>query len=194
MSKKETHISSLSFRPLTPDTWTNLENLFGPKGACAGCWCMWFRLKRSEWESQKGEGNRKAMKAIVDSGRVAGILGYQNDQPLAWCSIGPRDEFPLLARSRILKPIDDQPVWSIVCLFLHKSIRRAGMAAGVVTAAIDYAKRQGAKMVEAYPIDTPNENYPVAFAPTGFYSTYKKTGFTECKRRSDTRPIMRYLI
>jgi GNAT superfamily N-acetyltransferase len=187
-------MSSLNFEALTKANWPDFEKLFGPKGACAGCWCMWFRLKRSEWEALKGEGNRQAMKAIVDSGRVPGILSYQDEEPVAWCSIAPREAFPVLGRSRILKPPDEQPVWSIVCLFLHKRIRRKGSASAVVRAAVEYAQQSGASMVEAYPIDTPKINYPVAFAATGFYSTYQKAGFIECARRSETRPIMRYQI
>ena len=184
----------MSVDPLTPARWQDFETLFGPRGACGGCWCMWFRLKRSEFEKQKGEGNKRAMKEIVDSEEIPGLLAYVGEQVIAWCSIGPRENFPVLNRSRILKPIDEKPVWSIVCLFIAKAFRRQGVTEYLLKEAIEFAGQNGARIVEGYPIDTDKENYPPVFAATGFYSTYKKLGFQECTRRSETRPIMRYLI
>lgn len=182
----------LSVFPLTLARWSDFERLFGEKGACAGCWCMWWRLRRSRWEKQKGEGNKQAMRNIVASGEIAGILAYLEDTPVAWCSLAPREKFPVLGRSRILKPVDLKPVWSITCFFIAKDMRRRGMALNLLNAAIEYAQANGANIIEAYPIDTEKENYPTAFANTGFYSTFQKAGFQECVRRSNTRPIMRY--
>ena len=105
----------MEFHPLTAERWADFEELFGPKGAYGGCWCMWWRLSRREFEDQQGEGNRRAMKAIVESGHVPGILGYLDGKPVAWCSVSPREQYASLNRSRILKRIDDTPVWSIVC-------------------------------------------------------------------------------
>lgn len=180
--------------PLTPERWSHFETLLGPKGACGGCWCMWWRLKRSDWEKQKGEGNKAAMKTMVWSRQIPGILAYQRGEPVAWCSIAAREDFPLIERSRVLKPIDDKPVWSITCLFIAKSRRRKGLTLELLDAAVEYAQKSGAKIVEGYPIDTDKANYPVVFAGTGFYPTFKKAGFKECGRRSTTRPIMRYTI
>lgn len=180
--------------PLTPERWQDFETLFGPKGACAGCWCMWWRLRRSEWEKQKGEGNKQAIRRIVESGEVAGVLAYHEGSPVGWCSLAPRERFPVLGRSRILKPVDDRPVWSVTCLFIAKDWRRQGITLRLLNAAIEYARANGAKILEAYPIDTSKDNYPAVFASTGFYSTFQKAGFEECARRSDTRPIMRYRL
>ncbi|MFQ5631107.1 MAG: GNAT family N-acetyltransferase [bacterium] len=184
----------LTFSPLTPENWQDFETLFGEKGACGGCWCMWLRLKRSEYEAQKGEGNRRAMKALVESGKTPGILAYHNAEPVAWCSISRREEYSVLSRSRNLKPIDKEPVWSIVCFFVAKSYRRKGVTNALVHAAVNFAKQQGAKIVEGYPIDPVNNNYPEVFACPGLFSAFQKTGFIECARRSETRPIMRYFI
>ncbi|MCH7859466.1 MAG: hypothetical protein IID14_07170 [Candidatus Marinimicrobia bacterium] len=101
---------ALAFHPVTPDRWQDFEQLFGDRGACGGCWCMWLRLKRSEYDAQKGAGNRRAMQAIVDSGEIPGLLAYDGDQPVGWCAVGLREVYPLLQRSRTLKPVDDQPV------------------------------------------------------------------------------------
>ena len=116
-------LAQIEFHPLTSDRWSDLETLFGERGACGGCWCMCWRVKRSKYEKQKGEGNRKAMKAIVDSGEVPGILAYAEGMPVTWCSVAPRGSFSALSHSRILKPVDEKPVWSIVCLFVEKRFR-----------------------------------------------------------------------
>lgn len=185
---------NLTFFPLTADRWSDFENLLGEKGGCGGCWCMWYRLKRSEYEKQKGEGNKKAMKNIVYSGGIPGIMAYAGKQPVAWCSLAPRKDFPVLDRSRILKAVDREQVWSIVCLYIEKSLRRSGLTEKIILAAIDYARKMKVKIIEGYPIDVKKDPYPDVFAGTGFYSSFRKLGFTECARRSKTRPIMRYYI
>ena len=105
----------LAIRPLTPDRLPALEDLFGKQGPVSRCWCMYWRLRRSEFEQLSGDGNREMLKAIVDSGEVPGILAYTGEQPIGWCSVAPRADFSTLDRSRILKPVDDEPVWSITC-------------------------------------------------------------------------------
>jgi hypothetical protein len=121
------HLIEVEFHPLKSDRWQDLEELFGERGACGGCWCMWWRSRRSEYEKQKGEGNKRAMKAIVDKGEVPGILAYVEGMPVAWCSVAPRSHFSMLSRSRILKQVDEEPVWSIVCLFVKKILRNQGL-------------------------------------------------------------------
>jgi len=194
MHSKQRKNLTTQYRSLIPESWKDFENLFGPKGACAGCWCMWWRLKRSEFDKQKGEQNKQTMKEIVDSGEIPGIMVYHNDQPIAWCSIAPRENFSLLDRSRMLKAIDDEPVWSIVCLFVKKEFRRKGVSSDLLKTAIKYAREYGAKIIEGYPIDTQTNKYPDVFAATGLYSTFKDIGFEECARRSKTRPIMRLFL
>ncbi|KPL19273.1 MAG: hypothetical protein AMJ92_03765 [candidate division Zixibacteria bacterium SM23_81] len=184
----------LDFHPLTPERWPDLETLFGPRGACGGCWCMWWRLKRSEFEKQKGEGNRKALKKLVDSGEVPGLLAYADGQPIAWCSVGPRESYPVLERSRILKRVDHKPVWSVVCFVVAKSYRHKGVSMALLEAAVAYAQEQGARIVEGYPVEPKKANMPDVFAYHGLASTFRKVGFTEVARRSETRPIMRYFI
>jgi len=187
-------IQNIEFHSLTPDRWSDFEKLFGPRGACGGCWCMWYRLKRSEFEKQKGGGNKKAMKTLVDGGNVPGIMAYRSGKPVAWCSVAPRQEFSALERSRILKPVDDQPVWSIICFFVEKNHRRKGFNIALLKAAIDFAKQRGAKILEGYPVEPKKNPMPDVFAFYGLASAFKKAGFKECLRRSETRPIMRYLI
>ncbi|TKJ29443.1 MAG: GNAT family N-acetyltransferase [Chloroflexi bacterium B3_Chlor] len=155
---------------------------------------MWWRLKQSQFEKQKGEENKRALKRIVDSDEVPGLLAYADEQPIGWCSVAPREAFPRLGRSRILKRVDDQPVWSVVCFFVDKSFRRRGVAVRLLGAAVEHAKKHGAKIVEGYPVEPRTASTPDAFAFTGLASAFRKAGFVEVLRRSDTRPIMRYHI
>ena len=114
----------LSFEPLTIEKWGDFVSLFGERGACGGCWCMLWRLSRKEFESQKGDTNKLAMKTIVAAGEVPGILVYHNSEAIGWCALAPRSRYPALLRSRILQPVDDQQCWSIACLFIKKPFKK----------------------------------------------------------------------
>jgi len=186
--------SNVEFHPLTPRRWNDFETLFGLRGACGGCWCMWWRLKRSDFEKQKGEENRRAMKKLVLAGKIPGIIAYVADMPAGWCAVEPRENFQALANSRILKPLDDQPVWSIVCFFIEKNYRNTGLSSQLIRAAVQHVKKQGGRVVEGYPIEPKKDKMPAVFAWTGFSSAFIKAGFNEVARRSATRPIMRYFI
>jgi GNAT superfamily N-acetyltransferase len=186
--------SNIEFHPLTEDRWPDFEELFGERGACGGCWCMWWRLKRSEFEKQKGNKNKEAMLQIVKSGDIPGIIAYYNKKPIAWCSVSPREKYPVLDRSRVLKRVDEKPVWSIVCFFVAKPYRKIGLTVVLLKYVIKYCKEKGAEIVEGYPIHPKKPNMPDVFAYTGLMAAFQKAGFKEVARRSETRPIMRYKI
>ena len=188
---KATGRLSLSFEPLTPGRWRDLERLFGERGACGGCWCMYWRLKRSQFVRQKGAGNKRAFRALVEAGAVPGILAYEGGQPIGWCAVGPRGSFPALERSRILKPLDDRPVWSITCFFVARPYRRRGASVQLLRAAADHVARRGACIVEGYPVEPRKGAMPDAFVWTGLSAAFRAAGFKEYQRRSATRPIMR---
>ncbi len=181
----------LHFRPLTPERWPDLERLFGARG-CAGCWCMWFRLSPSEFERGKGDGNRAALRTLVHAGPPPGILAYAGDEPVGWCAVAPRSEYPLLARSRILRPVDDAPVWSIVCFFVARGHRRRGVTVALLRAAVEYASARGARVIEGYPVESGERATADTFAYHGLASAFRRAGFAEVARRSPTRPIMRW--
>ena len=192
MSSENTN--KFKIRPVTPERWKDFASLFGKRGACGGCWCMHWRLTRSEFEKRKGDKNRRAMKRLIDKGHVPGLLAFDGDNPVGWCSVGPRESFSALERSRILKPVDDRPVWSVVCFFISNEYRHRGLSVALLEAAIEHAKKNGAKIVEGYPVDPGKRQYVDAFAFTGLAAAFKKAGFKEVARRSATRPIMRYFI
>lgn len=183
--------SAFSVHPLTPERWNDLAQLFGQRGACGGCWCMSWRLRASEFNRGKGESNKRAFKRIVSSGSVPGLLAYRHDEPVGWCAVGPRECYPRLENSRILKRVDDQPVWSITCLFVRRDCRRAGVSVQLLKAAIKFARMNKARILEGYPNDLSGKLLPDAFVWTGLASAFRAAGFTEVLRRSRTRPIMR---
>jgi GNAT superfamily N-acetyltransferase len=183
--------SALRFAPLTAGRWRDVEALFGPRGACAGCWCMWWRLPRAAWRRGKGAGNRRAFKRLVTGGHVPGVLAYAGREPVGWCAIAPRAQYPGLARSRILKPVDDRPVWSITCLFVARPWRGRGISTRLLEAAARLARRRGARIVEGYPTEAGPQRTADAFVFTGLASAFERAGFVEVLRRSRTRPIMR---
>jgi GNAT superfamily N-acetyltransferase len=184
-------VVDLNFEPLTPERWNDLARLFGPRGAVGGCWCMWWRITRREFDRRTPAEKRTALRRLIRNDRAHGVLGYASDHPIGWCAVGPRDEFPVLDRSRLLRPVDDAPVWSITCFFIAKEWKGAGVAHGLLDAAIALARRNGASLVEGYPVDPGKDSTPDTEAFTGFRSMFEKAGFVEVARRSATRPVMR---
>jgi GNAT superfamily N-acetyltransferase len=154
---------------------------------------MFWRLSRSQFQKQKGEENNRALKRLVESGDAPGLLAYADGEPVGWCAIAPRDAYPALARSRLLQPVDDRPVWSISCLFVARPFRRKGVSVGLLKAVTDYVRKRGGTIVEGYPQEPRKAEMPDVFAWTGLASAFR-AGFKECLRRSAIRPIMRFEI
>jgi GNAT superfamily N-acetyltransferase len=181
----------LTFEPVTPARWRDFEALFGENGACGGCWCMWWRSSHAEFEKNKGEGNKRAMRRLVGGGVVPGLLAYHQGEAVGWCSVAPRADFPRLARSRLLEPVDDRPVWSITCFFVRRDYRRRGVSTRLIEAAVDYVRSRGGGILEAYPKDGSKHLEPDAFVWNGLFSAFRKARFEEVARRSRNRPIVR---
>jgi GNAT superfamily N-acetyltransferase len=182
-------LPALEFHPVTPQRWDDLEKLFGKHGASSGCWCMWWRLPRRQFQQQAGQKNKEALKELVASGPPPGLLAYAEGEAIAWCSLAPRDQFGALERSRTLKRVDDALVWSVVCFFVARPYRDRGLMAPLLTAAVEYARARGAKIIEGYPVD-PTERLTGDRGYTGVLSAFREAGFVEVARRG-ARPIMR---
>lgn len=185
---------NIEIHPVTSERWSDLENLFGARGACGGCWCMFWKLTRKEFEAKKGGENRLAMKALVESGAEPGLIAYIGGEPAGWCAVGPRENYPALERSRVYARVDDAPVWSIVCFFIAKKFRRRGLSVALIGAAAEFAKSRGAKIVEGYPKVPKSDDSPDVFAWTGTLCAFEKCGFTEIARRSETSRVMRFYL
>lgn len=182
--------------PLTPDRWPDLEAVFNARGCSVarGCWCMAYRLSGSREPLPPGmtraQANRAGLKALVDAGNPPGLIGYRGKAPVGWVSIGPREAYAKLQRSPVMKPVDEQPVWSVICFVVPSEYRGQGVARALLEAAVAYARQQGATLVEAYPVDKAvrSNDHDLWF---GTKSMYDKVGFKEVARRKPSRPVVR---
>ena len=180
----------LEVHPLTTDRWDDFEALFGKNGACAGCWCTWWRIGQSEWLAKKGDGTKRMMRAIVKRGPPPGLLAYADDEAVGWCAVAERADYPRLARSKILAPVDDAKVWSVTCFFVRRDWRRRGVTVELLKGAARWVARRGGRLIEGYPTDT-DKDQPGAFVHHGLFGAFRSAGFREVARRSKTRPIVR---
>ena len=156
---------------------------------------MWWRLPRRVFEANLGEANRCALRELGQCDPTPGLIGYVGGEPVAWCALGPREVYPVLERSRVLKRVDDQPVWSVVCFFVARRWRHHGLTVRLLGAACEYAAQHQATLVEGYPVDPTAGRTPAdVFVYTGLASAFSRAGFVEVARRSPTRPIMRYRV
>ena len=185
--------NQFSFKPLKRNLWTDFEELFGPNGACAGCWCMYWKLRGKAFDEVRGYETRQMHKSIVDSGVATGLLAYLHGEVVGWIAVEPREAYERLAHSRTLKPVDEQPVWSVTCFFVAKKFRRRGVTVEMLRAAVEHVKKQGGKIVEGYPVET-QKDLPAPFIYTGTASAFQRAGFKEVARHSPTRPIFRFFI
>ena len=185
----------LTFEPLTRKNWGQFVHLFGNKGACGNCWCMYYRLNKSEFREGKVEdGNKNAMKELVWENKPAGILGFYDGQAIAWCAFAPREDFIKLEKSRVHKRIDDKMVWSIPCFFIDKNFRRQGVSVALLEGVINYARETGIKIIEAYPTIPTQKVLPDSFAWIGLYTSFERAGFEIADRTSKNRPMVRYYL
>lgn len=188
-------IASLTFEPLSRANWLKFEVLFGERGACGNCWCMYYRRSKADFtEGKFEEGNKLAMKALVDAGKPTGMLGLYEGQAIAWCALAPRADFIKLAKSRVHKPFDDLAVWSIPCFFIDKQFRRAGVSVALLKAVISHAKAAHIAVLEAYPTIPTKEPLPDSFAWIGLYKSFERAGFRIVDHTSKNRPMVRYYI
>ena len=155
---------------------------------------MAWRLPYAQYQAQKGAGNRRTLRKLVKSGGSPGVMAYVDGKPAGWCSIAPREQFAFLSRSRVLRPVDDERVWSVSCFFVARPCRRQDVTLPLLKAAVELARRKGARIVEGYPVDPQQGRLPGAFLWTGVPKTFLRAGFKEVARRSVTRPVMRKVV
>ena len=182
--------------PLTSERWPDLETIFNAKGCsmARGCWCMYYRRTGSPNHglpsAEQAQRNRAALKKLVASGDPPGLIGYRDGVPVGWASLGPREKYARLQRSPVMKPVDDQPAWSIVCFVVPAPHRGQGVARALLAGAIKYARQQGATLLEAYPVDKAERSH-AEFIWFGAMTMFAKAGFVEVTRRRPQRPVMR---
>ena len=186
----------LAIRPLTPGRWRDLEDLFNARGCSVArrCWCMYYRRSGSRgpgssWQMDSRT-NRAQLRKLVDSGRPPGLIAYRGRVPVGWLSLGPREDFARLERSPVMKAVDEQPVWSLICFVVPAEFRGQGIARALLDGAVEYARKHGARLIEAYPVDRPGRSSAESMW-FGAKSMYDRAGFREVARRKADRPIVR---
>jgi GNAT superfamily N-acetyltransferase len=186
---------NLRIEPLTADRWGDIVELFERPGAsiARGCYCMFYR-RSGKHDVPAGmtysEANKRALKSLVDRGVVPGLIGYENDRPIGWVSLGQREDYARLKRSPVMKPVDERPVWSIICFVVDPKTRHRGVAEAMLKGAVTWARKQGATLLEAYPCDKPAKAADDSMW-FGAKSMFDRAGFIEVARRKPTRPVMR---
>lgn len=188
-------IDGYTVEPLTPDRFEDFETVLG-KGGVGGCWCMYWILPTSRQWSEGAKGgskaaNKPAFYTIVDAGPPPGLLASDGADPVAWCRVMPRSALPGLARSRHFKTdLDTAGVWSLPCFVVRRSHRGRGLTEVLIKGAIEFARDQGAQILEAYPWDS-DEEQSAATIYTGMASTFTRLGFEVVQRTVDHKPMMR---
>jgi len=178
----------LKIRPLTPDLWPALEDLFGKKAASQGCWCMYWRLGAA-YRKRPSEENKAAFREIVKRGPPPGLLAFDGDVAVGWCQLTPRAALPWLDRGWRLKRLDHLAVWSLSCVYVRIGYRRQGVTSALIKAALKAAKRAKAPALKAYPLDASKTR---SASGTGFATTFARAGFKTVACRVAPRPIMRH--
>jgi predicted GNAT family acetyltransferase len=188
---------SITVIPLTPEYWPAFEDLFGAQGACYGCWCTYFRLSPGERKASNGEANRMLMRRRVEAGPPPGILAMEGDRALGWLQVGPRSDVPQWNSPRRVTapladaPADDPAVWAMSCFFIRRTARGRGVTSTLVEQGLDFARGQGARMVEACPMEEAGSAVSLYVGPA---STFRRAGFVEVTSRKSGRPLMRYVF
>src|SRR5262245_53376823 len=197
--KRRTRPMKLTVLPLTPDRWPDLEAVFTARGCSVArsCWCMAYRRsgtrKALPGGTSRTQASRADLKALVDAGKSPGLIAYHDQVPVGWVSLAPRDEFARLKRSPVMKPVDDKPVWSVICFVVPSEHRGQGVAHALLHGAIAYARQRGATLIEAYPVDKEGRSSDTAMW-FGAKSMYDRAGFEQVARRKPARPVVRLKV
>jgi GNAT superfamily N-acetyltransferase len=190
----------MDIHPLTPDRWNDLVDLFGPeRGANSGCWCMWTRMSGTEWKAMAREGRREAFRTIVEKGPPPGLIAYRDGMPAGWVAVGPRPSVARFNSAKNSRPLEggeepDPPeIHAISCFYVRPGQRGKGTMSKLASAAVEFARAQGAHAVEVCAIE-PEKRLSWGEGFVGLASVFRALGFSEVARRSPKRPLMRLML
>ena len=184
---------------LSPSLWPQVEVLFGKNGACGGCWCQAWRIEKGErWDDVKGAEAKERLRRGIESGTTFGVLAFDGETPIGWCTYGPRDSLPRLNRARSLRCDDSSRVWSVPCFFVLRNYRRQGVAKVLLDHALGTMAERGVEIVEGYPAAPSKDgSYIAAFSWTGTMGLFEKAGVamagnaegSQRRMRTTLRPV-----
>jgi GNAT superfamily N-acetyltransferase len=180
----------MEFHAVTPERLADLARFSAAHGKFRYCSCMRWRLSSADFQRSTTEGRVAALEARVRQGTPVGILAYLEGEPVGWCSIAPRETYASLERYRALPRLDALPVWSVVCFFVDRRVRRQGVTLGLLRAAVEYARAQGAAAVEGYPVEPRQRLYTYM----GASATFAQAGFSDVTPAGQQRRLMRYVV
>ncbi len=165
-------------RPVTPDRFEDFADVVNPNWRDTHCWCVTHRLRATDVEALGGGDREQAMRTLCHRDVPPGVITYRDDVPVGWCNVGARDDIPRLAASRLIRPVDDLPVWSIVCVVVRSGHRRQGVTRHLIEGAVAFAASHGAPAVEAHPVD-PDGRMDLTMAFVGTKHMFERVGFTQ---------------
>jgi GNAT superfamily N-acetyltransferase len=173
--------SELEFLPVDKSRWPDFEELFESKGGPKNCWCMVWRSTGKELKHTDKSHRKTYIRKRVNEHIPIGLMAYSSNKPIAWCSIAPRETHKQLGGNDSLKN-----VWSLVCFYIKKEFRQQGLTEKLIREAIKYAKKNGAKYIEAYPVDPDSPSYRFM----GFKQTFENMGFDFVHKAGKRRNVM----
>jgi GNAT superfamily N-acetyltransferase len=177
----------LIFRPVTKASWADFEALFEAPGGPKYCWCMAWRASPAEIRASEGQSRKPLLEARVVNGTTIGLIGYLDDQPVAWVSVAPRDTYRELGGP---EAVEGDQVWSLACMYVRRKLRGMGLGHELIAAAATFAREHGATVLEAYPVDPASPSYRFM----GFVPAFEAAGFTELGLAGSRRHVMRLTL
>ncbi|MDT0201709.1 GNAT family N-acetyltransferase [Nocardioides sp. AE5] len=181
--------------PLTPGRFEDFADVVNPNRRSTHCWCLSHRISAGEIRELGGESREQAMRCLSERDPAPGVIGYADGVPVGWCSISPRTAIPRLEASKLIRPVDDVPVWSIICTVIRGGHRRRGYTRPLLEGAVAHAAAQGAVAVEAHPVD-PDGRMDLTMAFVGTRAMFEAVGFdvigtTDAQASKMPRLVMR---
>lgn len=176
---------ALTFKPVTDKTVSDFQTLFGARGAPNYCWCMTWRASSAELKDTKSASRQRQMLGRIAAGEPVGLLAYLDGEPVGWVSVAPKESFRGLGG-----PDDALKVWSLTCMYIAKAQRKSGLSAALIEAAAKAARRAGAEVLEAYPVDPQSPSYRFM----GFVPAFERLGFTAVGTAGKRRHVMRLTL
>lgn len=176
----------ITVQPITPKLADDLDSFSRAHGRFRWCSCMSWRMPSTEFRNSDKEERAARLASLVEADKPVGLLAYSGDIPIGWCSVAPRESYGALVRSRVLAPVDEKPVWSIVCMFVDSGHRRRGVASALLRGAVDYAHSMSAVIIEGYPVE-PGKSY----SHMGTVAMFESAGFVDVTPAGRSRAVMR---